>query len=59
MDTAPEEHVCQWVYEQREDGAPVLVCRICGACRIPMPWEIAAMSSRELNIRHDGEETDL
>ena len=59
MDTAPEEHVCQWVYEPQRDGTVLLVCRICGAVRIPMPWEIAAMSSRELNIRHDGEESDL
>lgn len=52
----PEEHRHIWEYNKAYN---MFVCRVCFAMRWPYPGEIELETAKELNIRHDGEETDL
>ena len=54
--TGPELHRHIWEYDP---DSTMYVCRVCGASRMPYPGEIEMATSKELRIRHDGEESDL
>ena len=49
-----QEHQHTWIYV---DG--LMLCTACRALRIPYPGEAERYTVSELNIRHDGEESDL
>lgn len=51
---------CQhaWQYEGESFGDRFVRCPLCGMVRIALPWETVYMVSKELRIRHDGEEGD-
>ena len=55
-DLGPEEHRHIWEYYPNYN---LFVCRVCMAMRFPMPGETEMLVAKELNIRHDGEESDL
>ena len=59
--TGPEEHRHIWVFKMDEghEESGMFVCRVCGASRFPMPGETEMLVARELNIRHDGDGSDL
>lgn len=51
---------CQhaWQYEGESFGDRFVRCAKCGMLRMAMPWETVHLVSKELRIRHDGEEGD-
>ena len=54
MDTC--SHV--WIYDHTEHDTVYMRCPRCQMVRLAMPGETCHMVSRELKIRHDGEEGD-
>ncbi len=56
QELGPEEHRHIWEYNPIYD---LFVCRVCMAMRFPLPGEVEMQTASELNIRHDGEESDL
>ncbi len=60
-DLGPEEHRHIWsfVADEEHSESGMFVCRVCGTMRFPLPGEVEMQTASELNIRHDGEESDL
>lgn len=47
-----------WVYDHCDHDAVYMRCPYCNMVRLAMPGEPCHMVSKELRIRHDGEEGD-
>lgn len=48
-----------WVYDGQQFDDVFLCCPYCGMIRMAMPGETSHIVSRELKIRHDGEDGDV
>ena len=61
QELGPEEHRHIWsfVADEEHSESGMFVCRVCGTMRFPLPGEVEMQTASELNIRHDGEESDL
>jgi DNA-directed RNA polymerase subunit RPC12/RpoP len=47
-----------WIYDHTDHDTVYMRCPYCNMVRLAMPGEPCHVVSRELNIRHDGEEGD-